>query len=301
MAQQPLIPVRQRRVRSGGSRRWKYSEHNRRIYQVRFSTAVREQLGDCLPTTSAGGVVCVLDNLELLRTSSAARQVLEELRDRLLNVDGLRWILCGSRGIVSSARSQRLSGVIDFPMSLGPLSDDRINELIEKRITYFGVSDTLVPVSAPAFEYLYQSLNQNLRDALAYAQQFAHWLYEEYVATGGQPPPEAQIGEDLERWLAMMSDRAHAATGQIQRRVWIFFDQLAANGGTCRSSQFNEYGFSTQQQMSGSITNLEGANLVVREIDPENAARTLATITAEGWLVIFHRNRYAIPTQHPKT
>lgn len=239
----------------------------------------------------------MLDNLELLQTPGAARQALEAIRDRLINVPGLRWVVCGSRGIVSRARSERLSGVFDPPLQVGPLPDDAVVELIERRIDLYAGPDAYSPVEAATFEYLYQALHMNLRDALAYAQQFADWLYAQYIATD-QPLPMASDERRLllEGWLAEASDDAHRNAGKVQKRVWQFFDQLATRGGTCGASEWEAFGFTTQQQHSSAVSSLADTNLVVRATDPENGARSHAMLTPQGWLVWFHRNRYELPT-----
>lgn len=69
-----------------------------------------------------GGVICVLDNLEILNTSQLARQRLEALRDDLFAKHGLRWVVCGARGIVRSvAGSARLQGRLQEPIEIKPL------------------------------------------------------------------------------------------------------------------------------------------------------------------------------------
>jgi hypothetical protein len=260
-----------------------------------FPAAVRAELQRVFPGPGAGAIICVLDNLELLQTSADARQALEALRDTIFTIDGLRWVLCGSRGIVTHARSQRLSGVFDPPLVLGPLPDTEAIELIRRRIEFFGGDDAAAPVPPAAFEFLYQALHSNLRDALAYAQQFSDWLYATYPAQGRELPDEQDRGELLEVWLTEQADGAHAQS-RLQPRAWRFFEDLAEAGGRCSASEWELYGFTTQQQMGTNVTSLVNANLVVREIDPENAARTHAIMTPQGWLVYFHRNRYNLPT-----
>ena len=176
-------------------------------------------------------------------------------------------------------------------MQLGPLPRDASIDLIRRRIEYFGQTDSYAPVPPRAFEYLYGALHNNLRDALAYAQMFADWLYGEYLAEGKDLPPKEDRQGLLEAWLASQSDDAYAVA-KVQRRVWQFFDDLAQGGGRCGAGEWSEYGFSTQQQMVRAVTDLVAGNLVVREVDPDNASRSLATITPVGWLVYFHRNRY---------
>jgi hypothetical protein len=51
--------------------------------------------------------------MELLSTSKDARRRLEEMRDSVLNIPGVHWVLCGANGIVRSAvGSPRLTGRI---------------------------------------------------------------------------------------------------------------------------------------------------------------------------------------------
>lgn len=260
-----------------------------------FPEAVRAELARLFPTLATGAVVCVLDNLELLQTPGRAREVLEVLRDRVFTLQGLRWVLCGSRGIVSRARSGRLSGFFSVPTTIHPLPYDACIDLVRTRIEEFGNDDAYPPVTPSGFEYLYRALHLNLRDALAYAQQFAAWLYAEYVLHDADLPSDDDLKLLLEGWIADLADRAFAETKGVQRRVWQFFDQVAAGSGVARAADWEDFKFTTQQQMGGSVTALETANLMVRETDPDNASLKLATITPSGWLIYFHRNRYDLP------
>lgn len=259
-----------------------------------FPAAVRRELERCFPSPGSGALICVLDNLELLQTSAEARNALEALRDRVFNIRGLRWVLCGSRGIVTHARSQRLSGVFASPLAVGPVPDEDAIELINRRISYYGDGSAIAPVTPRAFEYLYRALHSNLRDALAWAQQFSDWLYASYVVPEKALPDDDERLALLEAWLAEQADAAHGAS-RVQPRIWQFFVDLARAGGRCGMSEWTNYGFSTQQQMGTSVTSLVNANLVIRETDPENAARSIAIVTPQGWLVYFHLNRYELP------
>lgn len=87
-----------------------------------FSTIVETWLRTTFPNVQSGGFICVIDNLELLETYQVARKVLEALRDEVLGLPGLRWVLCGSRGIVlTAASSPRLEGRLSEPMVVGSL------------------------------------------------------------------------------------------------------------------------------------------------------------------------------------
>jgi hypothetical protein len=82
-----------------------------------FEQLVRDWLLEIFPAHGSGGVVCIIDNLELLETGSKAKKLLEALRDRLFNTQGLRWVFCGANGIVTSIiASPRLSGYLTRPI-----------------------------------------------------------------------------------------------------------------------------------------------------------------------------------------
>ena len=87
----------------------KTSETNTSIGYLRsgFKVQVINWLEQIFPysTHRKSGIVCILDNLELLQTSSNARKQVEALRDTLFNYTGIRWVLCGSLGIVKSVAS----------------------------------------------------------------------------------------------------------------------------------------------------------------------------------------------------
>lgn len=255
---------------------------------------IRAELERCFPAPEVGGIICVLDNLELLQTVGDARDALERMRDRLFTLPGLRWVLCGSRGLVSRARTDRLSGIFSPPIDVGPLDDRSSIELIERRIAQYAVSEAYAPVEPEGFDYLYHALHFNLRDALAMAQTFSNWMYTEYVLVDRDLPQPNERRDYLEAWLATRADQASEDARAVQPRVWDLFDRMANEGGIAPSSRWSEFGFNTQQQMTAGITQLVEANLAEREIDPDDGTKRIARLTPTGWLVHFDRSGYVI-------
>lgn len=250
---------------------------------------VRQELDRCVPK-GAGGIICVVDNLELLQSTGKARDTLDELRDRLFNIPQLRWVLCGSRGIVSRARSERLSGVFQAPLVVEPLADSAAIEAIERRIAEYALGTAEAPVTPLTFEYLYNALRRNLRDALSTAQEFALWLYTETIQQELAIPTEADRKALLEGWLAKRAAAARRDATGVQPRQWEFFVDLCQAGGRIGSSVFGDYGFANQQQFTSAVTALVQANLMVRETDPDDGTKTINAVTALGWLVFFFRD-----------
>lgn len=143
-----------------------------------FRKAVTEWLKELFPNPETEGVICVLDNLELLQTSEQARTLLERFRDSLFSIHGLKWVLCGARGIIFGiASSPRLNGRLHAPVEVDTIPDDAASMILESRIrTYEGSGTTYLPLTPTEFDKLYQVLNGNLRDVLSDADNYCQWV-----------------------------------------------------------------------------------------------------------------------------
>jgi len=256
-----------------------------------FPTAIRNLLMSAFGE-QRGGIVCILDNLELVETVGAARTTLDRLRDRVFNLPNVRWVLTGSRGIVSRARTERLSGIFQAPMRLKPLEDASTVEAIQRRITVFGNDASHPPVTPNGFTFLYAALNSNLREALSTSQEFAQWVHQEYVVKGAAIPGSSELDQLLEAWLFERANSAYEDASRVQPRNWRFFSDLCDAGGRANASEWLSFDFTTQQQYGSAVTQLADANLVVRETDPEDATRKVYVVTALGRLVHFFRSRF---------
>lgn len=255
-----------------------------------FISTVQQWLRDCFPTQASGAIVFVIDNLEILETSRAARQLLESLRDELLGIRGLRWIICGARGIMrSAASSPRLQGVLADPLDVGSLPDTAIPELIRARIGVFSIDPSpLIPVDERSFEHLYAIGNKNLRNAFKFSEDFSIWLSERDNAGLSQDDIHAL----LEIWMAEIADKYEEATSGITPTGWKVFDHLCNTGGFTSPSQFSEYGFENAQAMRPYLKNLEDANFIESSIDESDNRRKSISVSSSGWVVAYKRAGY---------
>jgi hypothetical protein len=256
-----------------------------------FAATVVRWLKECFPTPQAGGFICVVDNLELLETSAATRALLEGMRDTALDLPGLRWVLCGARGIVrGGAASPRLEGRLAEPLELPPVRDEDVATLIERRVDLYRIrTDAIAPVEAEGFRHIYDLLNQNLRNALKFCEDFAFWLHEEQ-----EPVSSGSNSQLLQVWLADQADRACRGTN-LGQRAWLVFDQMSALGGTCSPSDFESFDFNSSMAMRPHVKALEDANLVQSSIDDTDKRRKTIAITPRGWLVQYQRSGYRLP------
>ncbi|MED5802856.1 MarR family winged helix-turn-helix transcriptional regulator [Gordonia sp. Z-3] len=253
-----------------------------------FKEIVHNSLRQLFPTKSAGSLIGVLDNMELLSTSKDARRRLEEMRDSTLAITGIRWVLCGSNGIVRSVvGSQRLTGRIADPIRLEPLRVDDVPNVIQRRIDEYRTrADAEAPVEPEGFEYLYKIMNSNLRIALKQAEEFTRWYDKN--ARGTDSENRLQL---LEVWLTEQADQ-YAGDTSVTPRQWQLFDALALFGGRCSPSEYENFGFASNAAMRPHVKALEEANLLVSAIDEDDQRRRTIEITANGWLVRYQRSGY---------
>lgn len=258
-----------------------------------FISTIQQWLRDCFPTQSSGGIVFVIDNLEILETSQAARQQLEALRDEVLGVRGLRWVLCGARGIMrSAASSPRLQGVLAEPLDIGPISEQSLSLLIHRRMEVFSFDgNPLVPVDAAGFEHLYRIGNKNLRNAFKFAEDFSMWLSERDTSTLSAE----DVRGLLEIWMAEIADRYEQATSNLTPTGWRVFDELCQSGGFTAPSQHQSFGFETAQAMRPYLKSLEDANLIESSVDDTDNRRKTISVSSSGWVVAYKRAGYKLP------
>lgn len=257
-----------------------------------FQAAMTTWLRDCFPSRQSGGFICVIDNLELLETSQTARALLESMRDTVLDLPGLRWVLCGARGIVrTGASSQRLEGRLAEPMDLSPVTDADVADVVRRRIEVFGVTDDAVaPVGPDGFTHIYDVLNRNLRNTLKFCEDFAFWLTD-------NPPSEVSgslFFGLLEVWLTEQADRYNVQTS-LGARAWGVFDGIAETGGSISPGDFSDFAFNSSYAMRPHIKALEDANLVQSSVDDTDRRRKTIVMTPRGWLVRYARTGYLKP------
>lgn len=247
-------------------------------------------LREAFPTASSGGFVCVLDNLKLLETSAKARSILEAVQDTVYRMQGLRWILCGARGIVrSTLSSQRLQGVLAEPLELAPLENERMPDLVAARVNAFALgSNAYAPVEADGFAHVYRVMHYNLRNSLKACQDYSVWLLEEGEKPGLAEDKKAM----LETWLGLQATRHFEAAKGFTPVGWKTFDKLVELGGSSSPSDFALFGYDTPQALRPHVRNLEQANLVVSSLDDSDRRRKTTLITSAGWFVQYHRADY---------
>lgn len=232
-------------------------------------------------------MVCVIDNLELLQTSDSARRQLEALRDELLNVSGLRWVLCGALGIVLGvASSPRLEGLLAAPIEVGGVSEDFINDIFNSRFEVFSGNydkEPYLPLVVADFQRLYGILFNNLRSLLGHIDEYCQWVVDQLE---DPPVSEEEKRACFERWLTQTARNAYeSATAQLKPRAWRVFEDAIAVEGSFSPSDFEDFQFNSVAAFRPHVKDLESAGLVVSTQDEGDKRRKTIQITPKGWLV----------------
>ena len=260
-----------------------------------FKATVLGWLENIFHTPDRGGVICILDNLEILRKSVRAREILEEMRDPVLSVPGLRWIMAGALGVVYGiARSPRLQGIISRPIELGPLGDDEApGKILLSRFAAFAVnpSAAYLPVSEATFRYGYSLMNGNIRNVLGLMNDFCQWCADGHLANCHKSDPD----HVFHGWLADEALKAYAdARDSVRADAWRLFEDIVREKGTMRLPDFRQLSTQQQSELLSRIRELIGAGLVTDVWLTANEVRKTLFVTAKGWLVDHARNRRAI-------
>lgn len=248
-----------------------------------FNNAVRDWLGQIFPSAQSGGVVCVIDNLELLQTSETARQQLEALRDELLTVAGFRWVLCGALGIVLGvASSPRLEGHLLTPIQIAGIRPEFVPQIYTSRVeTYRERDDWYLPIEIDSFQHLYSVLAANLRSVLGYADDFCQW-----VADRSPPGDAAEKRTLFEDWLTGLCKGAYeSAQEQLKPRAWRVFEDALAVDGVFAPSDYEHFQFNSVMAFRPHVRDLEASGLVVSTQDEGDKRRKTIQVTPKGWLV----------------
>ncbi|UED71594.1 hypothetical protein [Brevibacillus sp. HD3.3A] len=259
---------------------------------------VHEWLNTMFPKGSGGGIICIIDNLELLETSSVARTKLEELRDRLLNVPGIRWIICGANGIVRSVlSSNRLEGYLYNPIDVGGIDISFAGEIFSSRVRTFVVNKNYfyLPLTIPDFAKMYRILNGNLRNSLGKIADYCMFVFDEGIT----PETDGQKNQEFENWILDEGNRyLESLESHLSPGVWKVFDQAINIGGAFSPSDHSEFGYDKPQGIRPFIKQLEDHALVETSRDDSDNRRKNIQVTAKGWFVAFTRSYYGAKYQN---
>lgn len=256
-----------------------------------FRNRIQEWLSEIFPQPDFGAVVCVIDNLELLETSDAARKLMERLRDEAFNINGIRWVMCGSLGIIKSiASTPRLEGYLHKPLEVAGVDKKFSAELFSKRIKYFSHEEKVsyVPITPASFSFMYEVFNYNLRNTLHHCDQYCLYVAD----SGNLPQTEDEKEKEFINWFQDISNSiSESISSQIRPRAQRLFDDIIRFGGVFSPSDYEAFGFNSIAALRPKVLELEKVAVVTSSIDETDNRRKTIQITPKGWLASYARKK----------
>jgi hypothetical protein len=252
-----------------------------------FRKTIQNLLEEVFPSEDSGGVVCTIDNLELLQSSDAARSILEQLRDELFNIRGLRWVLCGALGIIYGvAASPRLDGYLHRPIPIEELHPRFASDILTSRVDAYKseLFPLYLPIANEDFVGLYAILRGNLRNVLSYTDDYCQWIADKDL-----PQTQEEKRQSFKQWLAEQSEYAYESVRQeLRPKALETFNSAVRLGGVFSPSDFESFGFNSIPAFRPHIRDLEAVGVVVSTQDEGDKRRKTIQITSKGWLVANH-------------
>lgn len=254
-----------------------------------FKRLMTEWLGQLFHEGDEGGIVVLIDNIELCGTTDVVKKHLEVLRDDLLTIPGIRCVFSGAPGMfLGPLSSPRLSGFFHDPVIVEGISADSSGKVLESRMASFAQvqGEAYLPISINCFEDLYVVLNRNLRALLEYADKYCM-----HVAEIGDHPQTAVIKTNaFYAWLRQEGKKVFdACDRQITNRCWTVFDAAIQMGGAFSPSDYDRFECNSQEALRKYVKTLEDSELAVSVRDDSDKRRKTISITPKGHLVGYYR------------
>lgn len=260
------------------------SESNPFFEKSGFHKLVKDWLKTLFPNNNSGGIVCVIDNLELLEKSEEAKKCLEIIRDSLFNIHAIRWVLCGSSGIVKSlASSQRLEGFLHEPIEVQSISKEFIHQVYFKRIDKYKVNTTYyMPLTVDSFTRLYGVLNCNIRNTLKFANDFCLWVADTFES---KPILVEKRDEVFNEWLNQTGkDLFSKVKRRISKESIDVLTKMVSTGSEFTLLEFESL-LIISTDSSRILNELIRTDLIIYRISDLDDETNLIKVTPKGHLI----------------
>ncbi|NSB12152.1 ATP-binding protein [Clostridium beijerinckii] len=181
----------------GGNASQEKSLNNSKVFQDEiFYKLVEQALFEMSEKAYMGGIVCLIDNVELVNTHVKARELIELMRDKIFNIPFTKWVLCGEKDIfMSIIESPRMSAYIHKPILVNKLQANVASKMFSTRYDFYG--GNYLPCSDKEFDSLFRIFDGNTRDIFECIDEYCYEIYE----SDELPDYEHDKEECFGRWL----------------------------------------------------------------------------------------------------
>lgn len=254
-----------------------------------FRRLMVEWLGELFEEGDEGGVIVLIDNLELCGTTEVAKKHLEVLRDDLLTIPGIRCVFSGAPGMfLGPFSSPRLAGYFHDPIVVDGIPPDAAGKILDSRVKAFAAvsGEAYLPITTQCFEDLHVVLNKNLRALLEYANKYCMLV----ARNGDHPLTAAALSNAFYAWLRKEGEKVfEACDRQLTPKCWRVFDTAVSMGAAFSPSDYERFECNSQEALRPYVKTLEDFELAVSIRDDSDKRRKTIYVTPKGHLVSYYR------------
>ncbi|HMU37882.1 MAG TPA: hypothetical protein PKE31_02625 [Pseudomonadota bacterium] len=264
-----------------------------------FYALICRWLEDAFPRLRPGGLVCMLDDVDLLGGPNEARSYFDELRSLFFQT-GLRWVLCCEGNILNDVLS--FPSTLHYlapPMMISSLSPALIAQVYERRVRFHAEPDRepRMPLAVEDFVWLVAIFCGDMAMAFAAADNFCVDLFEQSLIRFPQ-----DLATKRAAFAAWIEARIHRILDDLGDKLspqdWESFDRVVKLRGSylalCQSFRKREDLFKAIRPLY-QIGLLTGPGLERGVVDGD------VTPTEQGWLLAHHRKttpKILYPSEH---
>lgn len=224
--------------------------------------AVRAWLTRFEEANPDGAFIMIIDNLEVAATVNNPRVALEAVRDTVLALPAVRWIICGTpgavRGIVSSPR---LYGRLFEPLRLQPVPPESASEVLGRRYATLAISGTPdPPISGGTFQLIYGIVGHDLRAALSLCEGFVTEAWEDIRRLDSD-----ERAREFVSWVRRVASVHAASLETLPEYSQKLVEDLGQIGGSWRATENQLFGATSLDALRTMVAELADAAMVVVE------------------------------------
>jgi len=230
-----------------------------------FRLKVKKLLKEIFPTNEDGGIICIVDNMELVKTSEAAMDTMNWLRDNAVNIKGTKWIFSGSNGVISAGRrNTRLSSFLHEPVQVRPVKSTFVTSFLNQRIqTFKKADDPYLPFNVHHFKLLYNELNGNLRDTLQKIGSYCSWIDKK----NKDPYFPNEKTELFQKWLEIIKKKTYTEIkNSLSNGALLILKNIIKNKGKFNQDELSKQGIKNINELEDFILELDSNGLISLDI-----------------------------------
>jgi len=258
-----------------------------------FISIIKSWVRTYFPHPGNGFFLCVIDNFELMDEASKIFEILRKNRDRLFDVHGLKYVICGANNSTLRLEDQWLASFLDERIDIPNLSMNYAREIYATRVEYHKARDDFyIPLTENSFVALANTIKCNVRDLLGEAEKYCAYAHRKSLI----PTDKDQKESNFNDWLDQQTQNILSLIkSEMTKNCWTILINASspAFDGIFTSSDHAELSVA-QGSYSNSLSRLKELGLVTEEVDESHRKKKNYKLTPKAYYALHARHNPAL-------